>query len=732
MSTRFLTAKEKAEGVKHHFRHQLFNGAGFNFLGDTPVYLLAIHYGASNTQLGYISSTMFITGILLSVIPRILAGKNMVTVQFWAWLFRGLACLGYSALFFMEGQSAVYLIIAIYTLFCTFRVAGVIIYQPLIKMITTNRNKGTILSGSAIHFQGALSVSRIISFAVTSIKQLSGAVGILILQWAGVILNSMAAFEMRKIPCRQKIEYKPGRGVFKIFIESVKNREFKYSLFLSWTNTALLVIFGFIIPFLRRDAGLDSSFIFLYTLGAGLASVSAGLYSQGFADRIGSRPIILGSNLLLALCTILWILIPPDSGIVIYFIFGFLTTFSLNVNMILINRLVIRSMPEKDVVPYSTMLNFFAGIISFFVGLTAGVAADLSGLLNTELPNSYSLTFLLALLFCCISFLLAYKLTDAGSLSPKKAASIMFSPANLFTYQRIGQLRRTSDPTEKRTLLINLGNNNSVMAEEEMQTYLHNPLSTEKEEAIISLFSNPRPGLLPNLIAEAKDPGSYHRHKAIFALGGNQGQETETLLISLLDDPDPAVRSNAAKSLGRIGSKCCLEKVKKLSEESRDISNHMNYMIGIKHMDEDGIYLRGVFREEISQKGKSFIQSHYSLHARLQRFQPPLSDIYQSRNLSEGQGLHDFLDEARDDGGFLENHKNFKEWFKTGEFEKIWKRCRELLAKKETSEYFKNLKHSIENFPEAKGGYDDALAVVYFTYQLIKTNPEKGFARRPG
>ena len=728
MATRFLSPEEKAKGIKHHYRHQAFNGAGFNFLGDTPVYLLAISFGASNTQLGYISSTLFITGMLLTIVPRLFAGVNIVKLQAGAWLLRGLTCLSYSALFFIDGKPAVYLILGVYTLFCTFRIAGVVVYQPLIKSITNNRNKGTVLSRSALNFHWPLSIGRVVSFLFTSIKQFTGVTGILVLQWLGIIMNTIAAYHARKIPCREKVRYTRGQNVFTTLNVAMKNREARYSLYLSWTNTALMVTFGFVIPFLRRGVQMSSSLIFLYTLGAGIASVTAGLYSQSFADRIGSRPILLGSTLLLGLCTLLWMLTPQDLNVSFYFIFGFLTTFSLFINSVMTNRLVVRTMPENDMVTFSAMVNFFAGIVSFIIGLSSGILADISSSAGLPLPNDYSLTFLLASILVCLNLLFAHKVKDPGSLPPRQAAKLMFSLTNLATYQRINQISKTENPTDKKALLLELGKDKTDMAEREIQKFFHNPLSNEKGEGILALFSTPRPNLIPELLKEAQDPHSYHRIRAIFALGGYPDDETEALLIKLLDDPDPTVRSTTAKSLGRIKSYSELEKVRRQAAAAEGIWNHINYTIALKNMDKEGLILRDVFLPEYSSKGESYVQTHYSLHAQLQNFTPELAGIFQSRNLKQGQGLRDFLDEARDNQGFLDNHSNFINGFSKNEFIKIWNLCRNLIKAKECSSYFNHLKQSILEYPLEKSGYDDALAVVYFAYQLIKIDPEEGYS----
>jgi len=146
MRTKYLTREEKAIGQKHYNRFQKLNGAGYNFLGDTIVYLLAIYFGASNIQLGYISSAGFLMGIFLPVIPRMLKGKNLVTVQAISWLFRGLAGLGYGLLYYFSGQQAVWLILVLYSCFSIFRLVGVVVINPLINHISSTGNRGEIIA----------------------------------------------------------------------------------------------------------------------------------------------------------------------------------------------------------------------------------------------------------------------------------------------------------------------------------------------------------------------------------------------------------------------------------------------------------------------------------------------------------------------------------------------------------------------------------------------------------
>ncbi len=725
MSSPFLSSEEKIRGIKHQFRHQTLNGMGFNFLGDTPVSLLAIYFGATNTEIGYLSAVLYISGLLLSFTPKLLAGKNIVRVQYLAWLIRGFVCIPYIALFFIDGRPAVLLIIVTYTLFCCTRIVGASLYQPIIRMISTNRTRGEVLAASSLRFQIATTFSKAISFLVTSLKQLTGITGILILGMAGIVMNTLSAFEIRKIPCKEKIHYKKGRNVFAIFKESFKIRNLRYLLLLSFLNAALIVLFGFIIPLLSRDAGFSTSEIFLASITAALATILSAYFSRNFADRIGSRPLIVGVLILLSFSSLIWAL----SGFItykpVYYIIMFLSTFFLRANDLLIGRLIVGSLPEKDSVGFSSMINFFIAFVALFAGITGGKLADLSrASVIIDYQSNYIYTFLFAFILCIISLFFTIKIREQGSLSPAEAASIIFSPSKLSTYINIGKLYSVEDPLQRKTLLMNIGMDNSKLATDEIRSILFSPLSNDKGLMITSLFSNPRPVLLPELLNEASEPNSYHQLKAIFALGAYPCKQTEEVLLKLLDNHDSAVASNAAKSLGRIGHKEQLEKVRKMASEAVGIWNNLNLIIALKNMDDTGRYLSGVFNKDKVLSGSMFNQTIYSLYANILEFEPPLADIYQSRNMKKGQGLQDFLDESREEEAFFKYHQDFLLWFNNDNYNGIWSKSKEIVNSINTDPYFEHLKESILTFPPERSEYDDALAAVYFTYQLLKMSSE--------
>ena len=124
--TKYLSEKEKKVGQAHLYHSEVWNGLGVSMLGDTIVYILAVRFGASNIALGYIASAMYIVGIIIPVTTRIFDNRNVVRLQTINWFLRGLVCLLYLPLLWVQGSFAVFLLLFVYTMFCTFRVLGMV------------------------------------------------------------------------------------------------------------------------------------------------------------------------------------------------------------------------------------------------------------------------------------------------------------------------------------------------------------------------------------------------------------------------------------------------------------------------------------------------------------------------------------------------------------------------------------------------------------------------------
>lgn len=736
MLTKFLSEEERQHGQKKVYNFQALNGLGFNFMGETPVYLMAIHFGATNIELGYISSVIFLTGFILAGLPRLLAGKNMVTVQSTAWLIRGFIVLFYLFLLFLDGRSAVMLILIVYTLFCAARMVGVAVWNPLVKMVTTSENRGVVLAQGNIINQTSSVISKLTSFILTSFTFFSGIIGILFLQIFGVFFNTAAALQLKKIPCREKVEYKKGRNIFVILKESFKRKDRRYPLILKWVTVSVVVLNGLTIAFIRKEVGFNSNLVFLYSMVMSLSIILSGLFSRTFADRMGSRPLLIGMNIFLAVSFVIWILLPVSSSenlpVYIFFLLGFFTNFFLWSGNVLISRVLVNSMPESEAFSYNSMTNFVTAFFSLIIGIAAGILIDSGQGSGLILFNSYSFLFSFAMILSLILVFLSFLLVDKGSLSARETAAILFSFEGMRAYMDIGKLNATEDPVKKKTVLLSISKNEATVATEELHSILASPLSTGKGEVLKSLFSNPRPILLPDILKEASDPGSYHQLKAIFALGAYPGKETEQLLLELLERKEISILSNSAKSLSRIGHTSSLSKIRRQTEEAENAWDKINYLIALRNMDSTGLVFLNIFKDASSINSGMFNQTYYSLVSDLLQFKPKLSDIYTSKNMKSGDGIKNFLDQTRDLYFFYKNHKDLKGWFKTGNWKEIWQFCYKSLNSKDNltilSDPVKNLRAAVLSefqtisFEEMETNlyyYDSALAAVFFTYQIL-------------
>ncbi len=728
MRTKYLTREEKKAGQLHFSRFQMLNGAGYNFLGDTIVYLLAIYYGATNIQLGYISSAAFIMGIFLPVVPKLFRGRNLVNVQAFAWFFRGSVGLGYGVLFFLSGQTAVWVILLLYTFFCLFRLTGVVVINPLLNHVSSTRTRGEVTSRMNISFQSVSIVAKVISTLVISLQALSGVIGLIAIQFLGFIVNTVSVFELKKVPCRATVEVARGRNLRTIFMEAMRKKQERTVLLIVWINVSMFVFIGLIIPFLRKEFGLSNSLVMFYSVLTGIAMVLASMYAKAVGDRLGSRPFLLIGHAAMLACLVSWMLIPTSVSFVIVYLLGFASNFFLFSNNLFISRLLLLQIPEDEGVLYNTMSNFVIAIISLVSGLLGGYLIDLGTSLPISrvtggLSNSYLLFFALAAVVTLSMLLLSYRLSEPGDGPPSSSIRLLFTYQGLKAYVDISRLGKIKNPLKKQTVLHSITDNANDMATEEIRRVLASPLSREKSPVIQSLFHHKRYSLVKQLIAIATDPDSYHQLDAIFALGAYERDEVrETLLKIYQEYENPRYRSSAIKGLSRIGYTGLADDAVREITAGHPIWIQMNYLIALRNMDSSKLFSEGLFNNVRLGKSKTYRQTVYSLYADMLEYEPSLSDIYRERNMRQGQGLKEFLEDSRDAQGVYDRYDEIRLWFRNGDWKAVVLWCGSALQGRAFTGSDENLRRSVMGAGELVGSFDyeDALACFYYTYQLLR------------
>ncbi|NCB00655.1 MAG: MFS transporter [Spirochaetia bacterium] len=731
--TKYLSDSEKREGQRYLYHSEVYNGLGFSMLGDTIVYILAVQFNAGNLALGYIASAMYIVGVVLPLMASVFRHKNVVKVQTVTWVLRGLVSLGYLPLLWVKGSAAVVILLVVYTLFCLMRMLGVVLYDYTFKTITSNKTRGRVIGNANVVFQSSTIVAKFLNVIVTSIQSLAGVVGLVGLQMFGVVTNTIASVYLSKIPCRAVIEYKKGRTLFIIFKEAMIDKVSRIRLLIFWAYMSVTVVMGMSIVFLTREVALKSNIIFLYTIGISIAVVLAGSFCKFFSDRLGSRPLIIANGIALVVTLIFWVIIPVNFGIPWYFALGFLTNFFLAVVSILIRRVLASVIPDDEGVGFNSMTNFVVAFLALFSGLSGGALVTFGSaipheihILGITLGNSYFLTFTLALLFSILALIFTLSMKEKGSLSTKDATQLMFSLHGIRAFINIDRLEKATDPIKRKSLLLSLGKNLTGVATSEIRSNLANPFSNDKAEVIRGLFDRPRVSLVNELVQDAFCFDSYTQLESIFALGALvHNERAEQALAYLLDSGPMAVRSAAAKSIARVTrSNRYLQRVNALSDASHTILDELNFLIARNIMDKDGAFLKELFISAEIGKNAPFRQTRYALIAYLLGCTPSLSELYEQKNLLQEDFLIEFLDEARDVGDIEQQRTAIVSAFEHREWSRIWAisfaMCRSLKLDSPRWQYLNEAINGAQVMPRAQTDGDDALAVLYFAYQVRK------------
>jgi hypothetical protein len=171
-----------------------------------------------------------------------------------------------------------------------------------------------------------------------SIESFKGLAGLLILQAAGFVFNTVASLFIRKIPCREKVDIPPGQNVWAVLVRNVGNRGRFLSMLLYWNYLSLTVFIGFTIPLLKKVSGLPQNLVFLYTLVTATATTLSMYMTRPFIDRVRSRP----SSWPPASAT--WSSSPPgpsllpSTPVALLFVLGFVSMFTKGVNQSMIAK----------------------------------------------------------------------------------------------------------------------------------------------------------------------------------------------------------------------------------------------------------------------------------------------------------------------------------------------------------------------------------------------------------
>ncbi|MDC7220279.1 MAG: MFS transporter [Spirochaetales bacterium] len=718
----FLSRREKQKGRRSYLLYTFVNGLSYSFLAETMIYLLAMHYGAGNMQLGYISSAVYLTGVVVFFVPVFFRNVPIIRLFFAAWLLRGLVSLAYGFTPVLESSRAVWLIIGVYTLYCLLRNTAYPMNHVIQGYITKPSERGSYSSRVIMVLYASMTLSRLLSFSTLTLFGSREIEGIFALLLLGILLNSGASAAITRIPVKQRIQGKSFKEAFDSFRTYLVDPKHRTLITLYCTGMSLFVLFGFTVPFLRKILDVPPNLIFIFTTLNFAGVIVTSRTMRPYLDRFGSKPLLIICNILILLLALLWVFAPVSLPIYAFFILGIFSMAFLGLNRLLLDRLIVNSIPGDDRIGFTGALAVIFSFYSLLIGMGGGYLADLSGLLDTRLTHEYGLTFSLLALTALVNVIFSIRLKEKDSLSATQCLDLLAHPDKLKTIQRLEKLKNSNNATQTEMILIELEADPTHLATKEIHTRMKQPGLRDKEMIIRSLFSNPRPELEADLIEEAMDTHSWWRHSAIFALGAYSSPRTRTTLKRIFKETKyPYIRSVAAKSMARVGDFSCLEEINELLDRpSLDVRSYVNLIIAVSMMEHNGAYWTKIFRLLREFPSYRFQQNLLIIGSKRSGFEPPLEDFFFELNLDAKSGFQSLFEDLVDFGITDEEYEELKELSDKEDYYGIWcfsrAKCKGITLL-EPHEY---LREEIRGYRKRSICPSLALAGLYFSYQLSR------------
>lgn len=682
--TAVLSAAERERGFAAFLRHITWNGLGVFLLNNTVVSLMAIHFGASNLELGYINAAFHVTGIVSLLVPRLFRGRRIASVFAWAWMTRGFVALLYGVLLLLSGPVARLTIILIFTGFCLARAVGVAVAHAVQRDVMRDRDLGGSMVRVNLRLGYAQFGTQLLSFGLLSLALFEGLPGLITIAYIGVVMNTVSSLYLLKIPGRAIVEETQGERTTSAVLRIFRHRNELVPILVHCLGMGLYVLFAFQVVFLRRVLGVPDSMAILFTLAGAVAGILANFGLKPFADSLGEKPLLVIVNAALAACALGWALVPATLPTPLYYALGFCTFFFLRSLLTLKATALVKAIPERNRVVYTATANVTLGVVALIVGVVGGVLADLVFHISWTTGHQYTLTFLFAAIVAVVAAVLSTRLPRGRSLTLREAADIVFSVRNLRAFLDANQLDFTVDPAVRESILLSLERSTTTLATRRLRERLRGPSVAERERVLRILFRTPRPALLEDILSEAGDPAGYTRRDAIFALGAYHHEGAEAALRSIVVSGEPVEETAIAlKSLARHGCADILPLVRRYlagEPESLPPRSELDLAVAESILDPRGEQLEHLFHDAFARHSSRFAVTRLVIALDRIGLRPSVQEYLRAEVRSPGRGFSELFEDASEFEVILRQREFLDELVRREDFLPFWEWIHDALS----------------------------------------------------
>lgn len=534
-----------------------FNAVGFGFNTGQVVYLLALAYGANDTQMGLLYAAPFITTLSALFVPILLSGQETTAIWSRFWWLRTFVCLGYFVIPWLAfGNARIWMVVFCYYLFMGARSFGMSGYFTVFRALAPPRENAALYGRSVIAAQIGVLLAQSVAFLMLTTHLVGSETRTLFALLAlGVLFNGIAAARISRLPKTGYLQDGSMRGLLRVSGEIMRTPALREVVLVTTLQATMLVFSGYLISYLRNTAGYSGGEIFMFTVAGVLASMFISNIQRMIGARIRERVLLLASHAALVLISLLWAFVHmapfSESNRLVVCLLYAATVLCMTVSTTVALQLRTVRLPKHHSVEHSIVYDM-AQVIGAVAAIGIARLAVAPNLSATAGLHTYSLLFLFWTLTSTLVCILATRMHSDRNARLKQEFSALL-PSSIFTIIRTHRLDRDDNLIRRQLALEGVLQNPSHVSRELILERLHSPDLGTRSSCIRVLMGYPMDEALPLLLAEAASAFSPLREEAITAIGFAGKRDRVPELQRIWETAPARVRAVLIKTLLRLG-----------------------------------------------------------------------------------------------------------------------------------------------------------------------------------
>jgi len=370
-----LTPEQRQRSQRNLNTFNAINGFAYMCAGETIMILLAVKLGFSDAVVAVLSGMIFFGFLLLPLGKIVSAHVGGARSQGIFWIARNIAALiiASATVWHWFGYMRLALACMIFGafLFYGFRAAGVVMVQPLIGDIATDKERPRLIANNGALFYVANFISLIIISTILRFTESMFVIALIIT--AGAAFGFTSSTFLRRIDETRAILESAQRPVAREMIAAFRNRSLRRLLLGSFINNfSKVMLLPVTILLVKKGYGISDTGVLLFSLLQYAASAAMAVAIVRVVNRVGPRQTLIGAYIVMLITAVIWSVIPDTPALalpcvsLLFIMGGSYRVTSENS----ITHYFLQTVASERWVPASMLLN-----------MTTGVAAGITGML---------------------------------------------------------------------------------------------------------------------------------------------------------------------------------------------------------------------------------------------------------------------------------------------------------------------------------------------------------------